>query len=97
MNLTKAIDVTIAEHEKALQAARAFRATLPAAKRAVTTQSEKVGCGVKGCKHASRSKGYCSTHYLKLRKLEQLGTAAKLGWKAYPEPGTVKNKKGVTS
>lgn len=94
MNLTRAIDATITEHEKALAAARAFRATLTPGKRAA---GEKAGCGVKGCKHASRSKGYCATHYLKLRKLTELGTAKKLGWKEYPAPGTIENKKGVTS
>jgi hypothetical protein len=60
---------------KSVSAAKAPAAKAPAAKAAKTPAAAEgsQACAVIGCKRQSRSKGYCSAHYQKLRLLIRTG------------------------
>jgi len=46
------------------------------------------GCAIKGCKNASRTKGYCAAHYQKLRMLIRTNRRPS-AWTDYAPPNSV--------
>lgn len=45
-------------------------------------------CAIRGCERPSRTKGFCSAHYQKLRLLDRTGRRP-AGWKDFAEPQSV--------
>ncbi len=61
-----------------------------AGKRPGRPAGEKRGCAIAGCRKPSRSKGYCSAHYQKLRMLAKTNRLPS-DWKDHASPGSVKD------